>query len=101
MARRVFANKETRRAEMPAPGAAQAESADADETDAEKRMRADLQKWERAAAKRIVRGGKLDFESDAIPQTLKAAILGALESARDAATVKRIFADAVRWQGYP
>ena len=63
--------------------------------------RDDLAKWERAAKRRVKSGGDLAFNSDSIPATLSAAILGALEAASDGADVKRTFEDSRRWQGYP
>ena len=68
-------------------------------------LKAELGKWERKCLRRLDEHGKLadalDFESEAIVPTLRAAIAGALEAAGDALAVKAVFADALEWRGYP
>ncbi len=66
---------------------------------------AELGKWEAKALRRL-REGKpvedaLEFKSEAIAPTLASSIRGALEVAPDAGAVKRIFAGARDWRGYP
>jgi len=58
----------------------------------------DLGKWERKAVKALAAGrsAAVTFESDEIAPALAAAIGGALESATDADSVRRVFRDAVK-----
>jgi hypothetical protein len=58
----------------------------------------DLGKWERKAAKALAAGkpAAVTFDSEAITPALAAAIGGALESATDADSVRRVFRDAVK-----
>ncbi len=64
----------------------------------------DLTRWQKVAVSRL-REGKpakaLEFESAAIRPSLMASIKGALETVKNAADVKHIFADAIEWAAYP
>jgi hypothetical protein len=65
-------------------------------------MRSALATWQEKASNHLLRGnpGKgRRFESDAIPDTLAAAISGSLEEAQTEDDVKQVFADI--WLGYP
>jgi HK97 family phage portal protein len=68
-----------------------------------KALGADLAKWEKRALKRIRQGGDLSFHSDtdAIPPSLAASILGALEAASNGDDVRGIFTNARTWGSYP
>ena len=66
-------------------------------------MKADLERWERKALKRL-KGDKpaaCEFESEHIGDSLSAAIAGALESAETADEVKHLFASVPMWEVYP
>jgi hypothetical protein len=66
-------------------------------------MQADLGKWLRKAEKRI-RAGKsaaVGFESEYIPGTLQAAIIGALEGVENVEGLATIFESAQAWKAYP
>ena len=68
----------------------------ADEQDAE------LRRWQRMAEKRIKEGKELrEFESRVIEPSLHGAISGALESAKTAEDVKRVFDSVITWRNYP
>jgi HK97 family phage portal protein len=66
-------------------------------------VKAELDRWERKALKRLKQKGKAacEFESDDIPATLAASILGALETLTEAGAVKAVFEDARTWGAYP
>lgn len=64
----------------------------------------DLIRWRDKAMKRLSEGkpGKaIEFESDAIPVSLAAAIRGGLEAIKSTDDVKHLFADAMQWVAYP
>ena len=63
---------------------------------------ADLGKWERKAIKRVKngQGAACTFESEELPETLTAAISGALEAAQTVADVQAVFRSAL-WRQYP
>lgn len=62
----------------------------------------DLDKWQRKALKRIQKGqgAACEFESDVLPDSLVAAVSGALEAATTAAEVRSAF-KAAMWRQYP
>lgn len=113
LAKKVFASKEKRRTEtqaqmqaqtpaQPAPTAEPALPADTNPVVPVKTAMADeLARWERAAVKRVKRGGDLSFNSEVIPGTLRASIHGALEAADSPDDVRAVFANAQTWAGYP
>lgn len=72
-------------------------------TKAAQALAEDLEKWQRKAMKRLTAKGNAacDFESAAIAPALAAALAGVLEGADSAAKVRRAFAGARRWAGYP
>lgn len=78
-----------------------ASEADEDADATPENLRAlDLERWQRKALRRFEEGKPekaLEFESAAIPPTLKAAICGALEAAQSVEDVNRVFL----WVGYP
>lgn len=78
-----------------------ASEADEDTDATPENLRAlDLERWQRKALRRFEEGKPekaLEFESAAIPPTLKAAICGALEAAQSVEDVNRVFL----WVGYP
>jgi len=69
----------------------------------ESEFEVEVAKWQRKALNAIKRSKPpaVEFESDVIPQSLNSAIIGALESAVSKDAVKRIFSDALAWNGYP
>ena len=82
--------------DKPDPFVERSKSSVADE------MRLDLGAWQDKAVNHLIRGnpGKGQrFSSDAIPETLNAAISGALEEATTEEEVKQVFTDI--WLGYP
>ena len=66
-------------------------------------MLIDIEKWQTKAVKAVKRGESalVSFESDHIPPTLSAAILGALEIAETPEEVKRTFSGVLNWHNYP
>lgn len=61
-----------------------------------------LRAWERFAVKRVKDGKALrEFETDDVPAALKGALSGALSRAKTAQDVRRVFGNALTWQGYP
>jgi hypothetical protein len=62
-----------------------------------------LNKWQVKAEKRYKDRGcaDCDFADEAIPGGLAGAIQGALAAVKSMDGIKRIFADAKQWQGYP
>ena len=71
--------------------------------DSSDNMRTDLGKWRRKAEKRL-KGGTtpaVEFESDEIPGTLKAAIMGALEGVETMEGLATVFENAEAWKAYP
>jgi hypothetical protein len=66
-------------------------------------LEVDLDKWCRKSIKRIKTGSTaaVEFESDNIPPTLAAAILGGLEAVTTPDAVRALFDDTLRWQDYP
>ena len=65
--------------------------------------KADLLKWQTKAIKRLKsgRGAACEFESEAIADSLRGAIAGALETAETPEAVKSIFHQVIEWRGYP
>jgi HK97 family phage portal protein len=85
--------------EQPKEGREHVDEATSDNTE----TKADLEKWERKSLNSL-RAGKaagVPFDSDHIPPALIGAISGALEASTTPAHVKRVFADARRWEAYP
>jgi phage portal protein BeeE len=65
-------------------------------------LQTELTRWMRMAEKRLKDGKALrEFESDIIPAGLHGAISGALEGAKSAEDVKRLFDGVIAWEGYP
>lgn len=63
-----------------------------------------LAQWQRKAERRVTEGKPakaLEFESDAIDDTLNAAIAGALETVTTAQDVAPVFASVMTWEQYP
>lgn len=98
--------------QLPAPEAEMEDEAETNEAEAKLNanvihvspLAADLLRWRDKAIKRYGEGkpGKaVDFESEAIPQSLAASIKGALEAIKSADDVRHIFADAMQWVAYP
>ena len=66
--------------------------------------RTDLDRWQSKALKRYDEGRPdkaLEFDSDEIPATRHAAIVGALEACESVDDVKLVFMQAKEWEGYP
>ena len=70
---------------------------------ADDNMRADLSKWRRKAEKRLKNGTTpaVGFESEYIPGTMKAAIMGALEGVETVEGLATVFESAQAWKAYP
>jgi HK97 family phage portal protein len=66
-------------------------------------MRTDLSKWHRKAEKRLKNGSTpaVGFESEYIPATLNAAIMGALEGVKTVEGLATVFESAEAWKAYP
>jgi HK97 family phage portal protein len=66
-------------------------------------MEFELEKWQRKAAKRLKEKGSAacEFESDHIQTSIHGAIDGGLSAAKTVDDVRRIFANAQEWRGYP
>jgi hypothetical protein len=63
---------------------------------------AELRRWQRMAEKRIREGKELrEFETRLIEPSLHGAISGALETAKSAEDVKRVFDSVITWRNYP
>lgn len=90
--------KEERAAEM----AQNFQRSDEDEEEEEPdNLRLHLGKWQRKAVKRLKRGesAAVEFDSEYIPETLNAAIAGALEGAKSVDDIDNVFNSV--WVGYP
>jgi HK97 family phage portal protein len=66
-------------------------------------LQSDLSRWQVKAIKRLRerKSAACEFASDAVPASLNGTIAGGLEAAKSADDVKRIFANAMTWRGYP
>ena len=72
------------------------------ETQPEDEQVAELRKWQRMAEKRAKEGKEIrEFESSVIEPSLQGAIAGALETAKSADDVRRVFHSAIEWRNYP
>jgi len=63
------------------------------------KMRAEISKWKKHALDMLKNGEIEEFEAETIPETLAAAIEGALEAATTEDEITAVFADI--WMGYP
>ncbi|MCZ2459161.1 MAG: phage portal protein [Chitinophagales bacterium] len=66
-------------------------------------MQEDLKRWQRKATKRLKdgKGADCDFESEHIPESMKGAIMGALESVQSVKDISDIFTNVLVWAEYP
>jgi hypothetical protein len=66
-------------------------------------MQEDLKRWQRKATKRLKdgKGAVCEFESEHIPESIKGAILGALEAVQSVRDIADIFSNVLVWSEYP
>jgi hypothetical protein len=66
-------------------------------------LQSDLSRWQTKAIKRLRerKSAACEFASDTVPASLNGTIAGGLEAAKSTDDVKRIFANAMTWRGYP